>query len=206
MIKSTSNPKDFEIDTNDRGQVILRRIGRNGKSTPVVDTSTGELFVSQLEASEAYGVSSSHVHESVTNGRPICKNGAVLRYATSDEVLDWMTDPTRSKYTKTSKPALKPIDTAEAVEEVRGEIIDKVKLLREQFAYLKGQLADALSEVDRLTLENRRLQEQTAATAVEGFEFPGGPAVLRIGKDCVIMRPTKAELPAELVAVCKWRS
>lgn len=195
------NKTDFLMDVNEKGQVILRHMTKGSVSTPVT-ADTGQVFPSQLEASKAYKVASSCINNSVKRGGPIKKTGPAFRYATQDEVLDWLTAP----------PGLKPINTPSDVashdaQEVRLEIVRK--LANDKLAEIKEKLADVLAENDRLEAENRKLRSQaaTASTAgIEGFEFPGGPAVLRIGKDCVIVRPTKNELPQELVAACNWRT
>lgn len=197
-----NNPRNFTMEITDRGRVTLRRTVTGTVSTPVVNASTGELHVSQAEASEKYQVSTAAIHAGVSSdrpNRPIHKGGHVLRYATQDEVLDWLTDPSYG-----STAPLKPIEGSEPADTVRVEILGR--MVNADLARLKGELANLLSERDYLESDNRRLRQQTPSAVVEGYEFPGGPAVLRIGQNCVITRPTKADLPPELVAVCHWRS
>jgi hypothetical protein len=184
MMKVTG---DWSVATVD-GRAVLRHPKGKMVTTPVV-CSDGNFYTSQLEASKAHKLSSSCVHHSVSKNKVIKRTGVSFRYAREDEILDWLTRPSQAK------PASSVAKTASA-ENTRSTVLVKV---------LKGQLADALAKIDQLESAERKASKPQT---IEGFEFPGGPAVLRISSDppCVVMRNTKAELPPELVAVCKWRT
>lgn len=190
MLKVTG---DWSVATVDGRAVLMHPKGKM-VTTPVV-CSDGSFYTSQLEASKAHGVSSSVVHAAVSRNRPLKRTGLAFRYAREDEILEWLTRPSQTPKQSTP-PAKTAATTTTSAEDARGAVLVRM---------LKSELADALAKIDQL--ENAARKAAKPQT-IEGFEFPGGPAILRIPLDppCVVMRNTKAELPPELVAVCKWRT
>lgn len=183
---------EYTFAVNSKGYPILKHSGSGGILTPVVD-STGRFFVSQLEASKAFKCHSSRINDAVRRHNPI--EGVAVRYATEDEVLDWLTRPVGSEW-KAKAPVT---GTAGAV---RDGILSSH--LRQQLRDAQERLSEALGEI--ATLRAARSRQNGGGFAIEGFEFPGGPVIVRIKSSppVTIVRDRREELPEELLSACKW--
>lgn len=178
-----TSEKEYEtVNVRPDGRVVLKRAQTAGLSTPVID-SAGKIFPSQLAAAKHYAVDSGRVNECVRQQKDL--NGVTFRYATYDEVLDWLTNP--SVGSKSSQPS-------------NGRELST--------ALLRKELEEARKRIDELTQEKRQRSPLVGGFLFDGFEFPGGPAVVRIRglDDWAMVRKTRADVPQEIQSLCKWHN